>query len=116
MKTLSRKSITIDLKSLATSAKIDDTLERAASADVVIVDMRALKRMTAAVLEAVVRIKKTMLSNGRRGSVRLVFSSPAIHRTLSITGLGKIFEVHETLASAAGRAHLAPVPEHRSAA
>jgi anti-anti-sigma regulatory factor len=86
----------LNLESLVSDRLIGRSLEQASRADIVIVDVRSLKRVNARLLEAFVRIKKAMLRSGRLGIVRLVVSSPTIRKTLAVTGLAKLFEVYET--------------------
>lgn len=90
----------LTVESLLTDSGMSRSLALASNADVVVVDVSALERINATLLEAVVRIKKAMLRNGRRGIVRLIVRSPLVRRTLAVTGLGKLFEIYATLESA----------------
>lgn len=103
---LTKNAIKLNLESLATQDGVDHSLERASKADVAIVDVSSLKRLNVRLLESFVRIKKAMLRSGRLGVVRLIVRSPLIHKTLAVTGLGKLFEVYATAEMAdAAQAH-----------
>jgi anti-anti-sigma factor len=79
----------------STQAQLDSV-----DADIAIVDLTDVRFMDGGALGLFVALKKRLRGSGRLGIVKIVTSNPRFVRLFHITGLIKLFDLHESLLQA----------------
>lgn len=79
----------------ATKALLDSV-----DADVAVVDLTNVKFLDGGALGLLVALKKRLRMRGRLGIVKIIAPNPRFARLFQITGLTKLFDVHQSAAEA----------------
>ncbi len=75
------------------SGELEKQLTCADNADVAVIDVAEVTYADSSALNALVRLRGRMLSNGSSGTIRLIGARKNFRRLLSLTALDKIFDV-----------------------
>jgi anti-sigma B factor antagonist len=84
---------------IASRVRTEAALEEV-DADIAIVDLTQVDFMDGGALGLFVALKKRLRERGRLGIVKIVTRNERFRRLFSITGLNKLFDIHDSISGA----------------